>query len=453
MSAGGAQPMAWLERVALWAYGCVMWIARPLLRAKLRGRAAAEPLYAQAMDERFGIYDGPPTTGGFIWIHAVSYGEVLAASELIAYFRRQIWTNGDKPSLLLTHGTATGRAQGAQLLLPGDAQAWLPWDDAQAVARFLAHYRPRVGVLMETEVWPQLLHQAQALGLPMVLANARMSEKTAAQSRRLSWLARPAFASLSMVLAQSDADAQRLRATGVAAPRCTVLGNVKFDVTPPAEQLELGLRWRDASPLPVVVLAVSREGEEQQFLEAFSRIVEQTRSSKASSGEPAAWPFQPIIVPRHPQRFDAVAQLAQAMGFAVSRRSQWEDAAPSGSPALWLGDSMGEMPAYYALARVALLGGSFEPLGGQNLIQAAACGCPLICGPSTFNFAPAAQGAVQAGAAQRAGDMTQALAQALAWLANPPQLSQASGDALAFAQAHRGATQATWAAVLRLCAA
>ena len=311
-----------------------------------------------------------------MWIHAVSLGETRAAAILIERLRKL------RPGvrILLTHGTATGRAEGERLLREGDAQAWLPWDTPKAVKRFLNHFQPSVGILMETEVWPNLVAQCKARGVPLVLANARLSAKSLTQARRLARLSRPAYASLAAVWAQTEGDAHRLAQAGATVKG--VYGNLKFDAEPDAAQLERGRAWRSAAGAPVIMFASSREGEEDEFF----------RALKASQPMP---PVRWLVVPRHPQRFDEVAALAAQHGFTVSRRSGWTDGPATAD--IWIGDSLGEMAQYYACADAALLGGSFAPLGGQNLIEAAACGCPVIMGPHTFNFAEAAQLAQEAG--------------------------------------------------------
>ena len=455
----------WLARSA---YTLLLRLATPLYFARLwwRGRPdRREPAYRRWWPERLGFSGVDVDVGvGRLWLHAVSLGETRAAAPLIDALRAQ------RPGLrlLLTHGTATGREAGAALLREGDAQAWLPYDTPGAVRRFLRHHRPCAGVLMETEVWPNLLFEAQAgralvLGVPMVLANARLSERSRLKGQRLSALLHPAVARLTQVLAQTEDDAARLRSLN--ADHVQVLGNLKFDITPPPEMLARGRAWRAVLARPVVLAAVTRDGEEALLLDAWCAL-------------PAPRPLL-CVVPRHPQRFDEVAARVAQAGLTLARRSDWAAGAPAGAsvevsveasaeaaagaaagaaaraPAVaadadvWLGDSMGEMPAYYAAADVALLGGSFAPLGGQNLIEAAACGCPIVMGPHTFNFAQAAEQALAAGAALREPDMAAAVWRAVA-LARGAQRSAISANALAFANAHRGAAERTAASVLRL---
>ena len=438
-------------KAALACYSLLTWCAQPLLRRKLRRRAVAEPGYAHAVAERFGHY-GPahPSAstqppGPWVWIHAVSLGETRAAAILLAQLRAL------RPGmrLLLTHGTATGRAEGAKLLQPGDVQVWQPWDTPGAVARFLRRFRPAVGILMETEVWPNLVAGCRREGVPLVLANARLSEKTLRQAQRLAPLARPAYAGLAAVWAQTEDDARRLRSLG--APVRGVLGNLKFDVVPDAPLLAQGRAWRQQAGRPVVMLASSREGEEAMWLENIKQKqpLDQSWQAQAATNN-IANSVQWLIVPRHPQRFDEVQQLLEGAGLTVSRRSRWASGPDAAD--VWLGDSLGEMALYYGLADVALLGGSFAPLGGQNLIEAAACGCPVVLGPHTFNFAEAAELACAAGAADRVDDLAQGMARAVALAHDAASLALARERARRFAAAHRGAAQATAQAVLALVA-
>lgn len=419
-------------------YAALTTLGQPLLRRKLARRGLQEPGYLEAIDERFGHYSQPAESASeLVWVHAVSLGETRTAAVLLKALR------AEHPALrlLLTHGTATGREEGRALLKAigrsGDVQVWQPWDSPAAVRRFFDHFKPRLGLLMETEIWPNLIAAAHTRAMPLLLVNGRMSEKSLRQALRLAPLALPAYGALSAVYAQTEADAQRFRQLG--APVKGVFGNLKFDATPSAAQLAQGQRWRQSLTQPVLLFASSREGEEDEF---FTQI-------KALSAKS----FQVLIVPRHPQRFDAVAALAAQHGLRVSRRAGWTAEGPAASAEamradVWLGDSLGEMALYYGLSDVALLGGSFAPLGGQNLIEAAACGCPLVMGLHTFNFAEAATLAEAAGAAQRVADMAQAVQAALALVNNDaPAQAQAAQAGLAFAARHRGAALKTLAAL------
>jgi 3-deoxy-D-manno-octulosonic-acid transferase len=432
-------------------YSAVLWLAQPWLRAKLARRAKVEPEYREKVDERFGHYSGPAEPGA-VWVHAVSLGETRAAAILVAKLRYLM----PGKRLLLTHSTATGRSEGRALLQAGDIQVWLPWDTQGATQRFLAHFKPAIGIVMETEVWPNLCAAAHSAGVPLVLANARLNAGSERSALRLAWLARPAYASFAQVWAQTPSDAQRLKAVG--AQRVSVQGNLKFDATANPHQLQQGRAWRAGSARPVVMLASSREGEEALFLEqiralAQSNIAEAAihngalgpsrASARATTSASPAYAsnaqVQWIIVPRHPQRFDTVAQLITQAGFTVSRRSQWH-ASPQ-SADVWLGDSLGEMAVYYGLADVAMLGGSFAPLGGQNLIEAIAAACPIVMGPHTFNFADAAHTALEQGAALRVQGMAQGVEVAVALAADAPRRAAMGVAGKQWLSTSRGAAQ------------
>ena len=426
-----------MSRLALALYSLIVWLIQPVVRRKLARRAVAEPLYGEHIAERFGMYESAASRG-WVWVHAVSLGETRVAAVLIEALRQQ-WPG---MKLLLTHGTATGRAAGVALLREGDMQVWQPWDTVAATQAFVQHFQPCVGILMETEVWPNLVRTCARAGVPLALVNARLSDKSLRQSLRMAWLAKPAFQRLRMVLAQTPEDAQRFALLG--APVKAVLGNLKFDQTPSAVQLQAAQAWRQGrvGGKPVVLFVSSREGEEALWLNALRDM-----------GEDAS-AVQWLIVPRHPQRFDEVAALIEAKGFKVQRRSSvgsFSDGLQNtvrpepveGQPTIWLGDTMGEMVWYCGASDLALLGGSFAPLGGQNLIEACACGCPVVMGPHTFNFAQASDMAAQQGAAFRVSAMPQAVAQALALAQDRATLQAAREAALAFARSQQGSVAAT----------
>ncbi len=419
-------------------YSLLAIAALPLVGLYLLWRSRRQPEYRQYWAERLG-WRLPASIEGAIWIHAVSLGETLAIESLVQALRR------DYPdtALLLTHGTPTGRAAGERLAsrLAGLSVCYLPYDTPWAPRRFLKVVQPCIGLLMETEVWPNLAAAARRAGVPLVLINARLSERSLRRGLRYPALALEALQGLSAVLAQTPEDAARLMALGASAPQ--VLGNLKFDIDPPAALRARGAVWRAAlAPQRVLLLANAREGEEAMFLQA--------------------WRAQPLpgvvlwIVPRHPQRFGEVADLARQQGFEVLLRSQvfgtdtpvLPGAAWPAGPWLLLGDSLGEMPAYYAAADLCIMGGSFAPLGGHNLIEACACACPVVLGPHTFNFAAASEQAIADGAAWRSLDAASALAQARLLLEGEPvRLQQAAAACTAFANRHQGATARTLAAI------
>ena len=400
------------------AYALLWLIATPFVLVRLAWRSRRQPGYLQEVGERFGRYRDAPRDAPCLWIHAVSVGETRAAAPLIAALRAR----HPGRRILVTHMTPTGRATGRELFGDTVDRAWLPYDLGFAVRRFLDHYRPQAGIVMETEIWPRLLEEAARRGIPVVLANGRMSERSARRYGRAPSLTRWAMENLSGVAAQTQADAQRFTRLGARDP--AVLGNVKFDVEVPEAMLALGREFRlRIGTRPVWLAASTREGEEALLLDAFA----------ASAPQDALL----LVVPRHPQRFDEVAKLAAARGFAVARRSEADGVAASSR--VLLGDSMGEMLAYCAAADVVMMGGSFLEYGGQNLIEACAVGRPVIVGPSTYNFEEAARGAVEAQAALRVADAPGAMQAAAALTADRQRREQMGRNAAVFVAAHRGA--------------
>ncbi len=409
-------------------YSFVIYLATPLILARLLWRARKQPEYLRNLGERWALYRRAAPRK-LIWVHAVSVGETRAAQPLVEAIRNA-WP---EHRILLTCMTPTGREAGREVYGDRVIQTYLPYDYPGAVNRFFRHFSPAFGVLMETEIWPNLLAGARRNGVPVILANARLSERSARGYAKVAVLARPAFSALTAVAAQTAGDARRI--AGLGASNVSVCGNLKFDVTPAPEKLALGHTWRKAlGERPVWLAASTREGEEALVLEAWREI-------GTVSGQSA--PLL-VIVPRHPQRFPEVAALLARNGIDFVQRSA---GLPAGDTQAWLGDSMGEMAAYYALADIAFVGGSLLPLGGQNLIEAAACGCPVVVGPHTLNFQQATEDSIAAGAARRVVDRAElavAIGQAFA---KADELAAMRTAAVRFAAAHRGATERTVAVI------
>lgn len=414
------------QRLAFAAYSAAWWLAVPFVGLYLLWRGLLQREYRRHWGERFlGRGARLPAGAPRIWVHAVSVGETRAAQPLIERLARDL----PEAVFVLSHMTPTGRAVGQSIVaaLPGRVtQRYLAYDLPCAVARFLRETQPAVGVIMETEIWPNLMRAARQAALPMLLANARLSERSAARGLRLAALLKPAATAFHRIAAQSEADRMRL-ARWFDGP-IDVTGNLKFDLGIDAERVRTGRalreRWGDR---PVWLCASTREGEEALLLAAWKR---------RTSGSPM--PIL-ILVPRHPQRFDEVARLIEQAGHECRRRSrgQWTDPPPA---AILLGDSMGEMAMYYAAADVALIGGSLRDFGAQNLIEACAVGTPVIVGPSTFNFAQATADALACGAALQVRDAGEVWAAMASLALDPGRLGAMRAAALQFAAAHRGAT-------------
>ena len=393
-----------------------------LLRVWWRGRK--EPGYRRNVGERLGRYPALPDARPVLWIHAVSVGETRAAQPLIAALRDRYPDH----RIVLTHMTAAGRATGESLFGDRVTQAYLPYDTAAGTARFLAWCRPRFGLLMETELWPNMILRAAAQRIPLFLVNARMSERSARGYARIARLSANMLRQLAGIAAQTAADAERLTALG--ANEVVVTGNVKFDVAIPDAIAERGraLRRMFGESRPVWVAGSTRDGEESLLLAALAQ----------ATLPPGALL---VIVPRHPQRFDAVAELLGQRGLQFVRRSAGQTVPESA--AIVLGDTMGEMLAYYAASDVAFIGGSLLPLGGQNLIEPLAVGAPVLIGPSTFNFAEAARDALARGAAWQGADAAAIIGAVGELLRDPERRARMRGAGLKLLAAHRGATGRT----------
>jgi len=407
--------------MSLWraAYSTVLHLLLPFVLLRLAWRGRRQPGYLRHVAERFGFYAVRIPTPT-LWLHAVSVGETRAAEPLIKALRER-WPDH---RILMTHMTPTGRETGERAFGERVARCYLPYDLPWAVRGFVTHFRPQLGLLLETELWPNLIHACRASSIPLYLVNARLSERSAHGYARFAAFTRATLSELAGVAAQTDADAQRLTALG--ARDVAVCGNLKFDRSPSPQDGELGRHFRSwFGPRPVLLAASTREGEEERVLEAV---------------ELAACPnLLTVIVPRHPQRFDAVARLLTARALAYQRRSEQRPVATT--TAVWLGDSMGELYAYYAACDIAFVGGSLLPLGGQNLLEACAVGKPVLVGPHTFNFDEATRLALRAGAALQVNDQRELARVVVALVADPDRRARMAEAGLALMRQHQGAAQ------------
>lgn len=385
--------------------------------------------------ERFG-HAATPSAQSPVWVHAVSVGETRAAQPLI----RALLARGDQ--VLLTHTTPTGRQTGQTLFADALAtgqlrQAWLPYDFPGACVRFLSAHAPRLAVLIEREVWPNMVAVCGAAKIPVALVSARLSERGLLRSLRLGTVLAQAYASLDVVCAQSEEDAQRLHAAGVRT--AVVCGNLKFDVALDQAQWARGRAWRAALGRPVVVLVSTREGEDASLTHAIS----QAKAASATGEGSKTGDRDPLVlwVPRHAPRFDEVAAQIERSGLRLARRSRGPDM-PGRDVDVYLGDTLGEMAFWLGAANVAVIGGSFAPLGSQNFIEACAAGVPVVLGPSIYNFKDAARDALEHGLVTQVANADEALL--WAWRA----VNLPADDQMRFAQRaqawlgrHMGATR------------
>lgn len=417
----------------IFIYSLVLWLLLPYIFLRLLWRARKQPEYLHHIAERFGyysIYSDKPV----IWLHAVSVGETRATQSLVTRLRKTF----PHHQILLTHTTPTGRAASEQLYGDSVLRIYLPYDYPFAVKSFLRHFRPKIGILMETEIWFNLIRACHTTNSPLLLLNARMSERSARGYSHFATLTRNALGNLSAVAAQTPDDAMRL--TNLGAKKVSIMGNLKFDIEPPPAMLKLGNQLREQFGITrkIFLAASTREGEEALLLDALQNI--------------RIPHLLLVIVPRHPQRFAAVAQLLQQRGITFQRRSEMDqtdkmlneslkNSSVASNVRVVLGDSMGEMFAYYAAADLAFIGGSLLPYGGQNLIEACAVDTPVLVGPHMYNFAEATQLAISAGAAFQIADAARLVIETQRLLQDADALQKMRGQCAKFIESNRGATE------------
>ncbi len=404
-------------------YTLLLALLTPLIVLRLWFKGRVQPAYRQRIGERFARVPAHPVA---VWVHAVSVGESLAALPLIEaliarHGERRVWVTTTTP----TGSERVQAALGARVI-----HSYAPYDLPWVVSRFLARAQPQQVVVMETELWPNLFAALKDRRIPLTIANARLSPRSFKGYSRVAGFTRSVLGAVTTVAAQSALDAERFRALG--APRVEVLGNLKFDLALPAGEQPLTAVIATCWPAPRAVWAAvsTHEGEEQAALEAHRQLL-QTHSNALL-----------ILVPRHPQRFDAVAAQIAAQGLSFVRRSAL-DAATSQAPVL-LGDSMGEVMAYLAASQLAFVGGSLVPVGGHNVLEPAAIGLPVLFGPQMHNFLAARElllGAAVAREVSDAASLAEALRDWLPHAANQADCEARSARAREAIAANRGALQ------------
>lgn len=420
-------------------YTLLFHLGLPLVAGRLAWRAWQAPAYAKRVGERFAL-GLPPLKPGGIWLHAVSVGESIAAAPLV----RELLARYPQLPITITCMTPTG-SERIQAMFGGSEYAgrvqhcYLPYDLPWAAARFLDRVQPKLAVIMETELWPNHVHQCAKRGIPVVLANGRLSERSARGYARFAKLTAPMLAELDLLAVQTALEAERFRSLG-ARPECVeVTGSIKFDLTiDPALLIRaaaLREQWQ-ATQRPVWIAASTHAGEDEIVLAAHRELL--THNPDALL----------ILVPRHPERFNAVFELSQRQGFTARRRSTGE--ALLASDQVLLGDTMGELLFLYALADIAFVGGSLVANGGHNLLEPAALGKPVLSGPHLFNFLEIAAQLRAAGALSGVTDAN-SLAQRVAQLWREPETALAMRDAgQAVMQANQGALARLLAGLGRL---
>lgn len=409
-------------------YTFLLYLALPFVPLKLYWRGLKQPEYWQHWGERFGRYPQLPSAP-VIWLHCVSVGETHAAAPLIKTLKHTYPNH----QILISHTTPTGRAASVKLFGSTVQRVYLPYDLPFAVRRFLKHFKPSVGLLMETELWFNLMAESKKMDVPLLLLNARLSEKSAQGYAKLGSLISNGLGSLSAIAAQTEADAKRLQSLG--GNQVSVAGNLKFDVTPPADAHDKGMALyqlfsgaQPSKPRPVFLAASTREGEEALILDAVDVL------------NVNGVDVLTVIVPRHPQRFDDVANLLNQRAVPFARRSALTTTVSADTKVI-LGDSMGELYSYYTACDFTFIGGSLLDFGGQNLIEAAMMAKPILIGDHTYNFAEASKNAIENKAAIRVSNVKQ-LRQQVEVLMQDVALRERMGKAaLAYSQSATGATE------------
>ena len=419
-------------------YTLLFHLGLPLVAIRLWLRARKAPAYTRRIGERFAM-NLPAMQPGGIWVHAVSVGESIAAAPMI----RELLKRYPQLPITVTCMTPTGseRIQALFANEPRIQHCYLPYDLPWAAARFLERVKPRLGVIMETELWPNHIHQCAKRGIPVALANARLSERSAKGYARFAGLTRPMLEEMSLIAVQTEAEAERFRLLG-ARPECVeVTGSIKFDLSIDPQLLikarELREQWQ-AQERPVWIAASTHEGEDEIVLAAHRQLL-------------ASYPNALLIlVPRHPERFNSVFELCRREGFATVRRSSGESV--EAQTQVLLGDTMGELLFLYALADSAFVGGSLVPNGGHNLLEPAALAKPVLSGPHLFNFLEIAAKLRDAAALEEVDD-AQGLAVAVQRLFELPQDAQRMAQAgLKVMQLNQGALQRLLDGLARLIA-
>lgn len=403
-------------------YTLLFYLAVPLVLARLAWRGRKEPAYRLRWAERLGFYQQAKPSQAVIWFHAVSVGEAEAAFPLVRAISRRFPSH----PILVTTTTPTGSARVRAVLGDTVAHVYLPYDLPDAVARFLAYFRPALAVVMETEIWPNLYHACGQRGIPLAIVNARLSERSAKGYARLGGFTRDTLANVGLVAAQTQADAERFLNVGARRESVTVTGNIKYDLELPTDYFQQADKLRDSlfGSRTVWIAASTHEGEEALVLQAFARL---------RAADPG---LLLVLVPRHPPRFDKVASLCLAEGFKLGRRSLVETGE---SADVYLVDTLGELRLFYAAADIAYVGGSLVPVGGHNVLEPALAGIPVLFGPHMFNFAEAGRRLLEAGGALQVADAEDLARRVAELLQDAGQAKRMGEKGRTYVEAGRGA--------------
>ena len=404
-------------------YTLLFSLLLPFALLKLAYRGIKAPAYWKGWLERLGFFPHV-LKRKVVWVHAVSVGEVQAATPFIKAIKEQLV----EYSVVVTTTTPTGRAQLSKTFGDSVNIGYLPYDLPWAVALFLKRIRPSVAVIMETELWPNLFYQCHQKQIPLMIANARLSPRSIRGYKRIQAFVVQVLADVDCIAAQSEDDAQRFIAIGAVPDRVMVTKNIKFDLLPQQQNEALVQAFRSAlgAGKKVWIAASTHEGEDELVLQAYAQVIKSQPETVL------------LLVPRHPERFNAVASLAQRSGFNITRRSESKLGNPNTQ--VFIGDSMGEMMFFYQVSDVAFVGGSLVPTGGHNILEPASVAVPSIVGPHTFNFKEITEVMLEAGAVDQVSSAEELLEKVSSLLLDERQAQQMGSYGYAVVEQNRGAT-------------
>ncbi|MDI3324632.1 lipid IV(A) 3-deoxy-D-manno-octulosonic acid transferase [Pontibacterium granulatum] len=418
--------------MARWLYSAVWYLALPLVLRRLRKRAQKAPAYGERVGERFGkvpVRDDKP-----LWIHSVSVGETVAIAPLVKLLLKR------QPELpiLMTTMTPTGAERVRDLFGDQVQHLYCPYDLPHALSRFMQRINPRALIVVETELWPNVVAACRSRNVPVLLANARLSARSAKGYAKFSALTRPMLKSLSRVAAQNQTDGNRFVELGLPPEKLVVTGSVKFDISVPesAKKEAAGLRKQWGIERPVIVAGSTHEGEESMLLDLYARLLDKIPD------------LLMVLVPRHPERFDGVNTLTSKRGFKVTRRSGGD---PNAETQIYVGDTMGDLLMLYASADLAFVGGSLVERGGHNPLEPAALAKPVIMGEYVFNFAVICEALKEAGGLVLVGSLDELEQHSLSVLKDPQRAAQLGTAAAAFVKENQGALERLYQQVESIC--